>query len=133
MRESVRLTFALSLIYVALSYLVSRGLGGRLTALVAVPLLLVPVPGLIAFFYGARKGGKGESFLLGFFPAFVFFVVGGLFGGFSSFPLFPAIFLGACSGVLGYSGTVKRRGEGEWVVFALIGLLLWFIVRLRVV
>ncbi len=132
-REALTIAVVLSLIYVMLSYVVSKGVGGSFAGIVALLLLLIPVPGAVAFLYGSRRGGSLASFLLGFFPAFLFFMSGALFGGFEGVPLFSGLFLGACSGVVGYSGAVRQRGERDWVVFALIGALLWFIVMLRVV
>ncbi len=121
------LVFVLTLIYVWLANALSTGAGG-VTGALALFLLIPPVPGAVAFLYGARSGDSRGSFIAGFIPALVFFIAGGAFGAFEGFPVFSGIFLGACSGAIGYSGAVRSRGEKDWVVFALIGALLWVIV-----
>jgi hypothetical protein len=129
-REGPALVIILSLIYIILSYAISKSLGGGLMEFIALLLLLIPVPGVAAFLYGMRKGSSLSSFLVGFVPVFIFFMSGALFGGFERVPLFSGLFLGICSGVVGYSGAVKKRGERDWIVFALIAVLLWIFVML---
>jgi hypothetical protein len=129
-REGPALVVILSLIYIILSYAISKSLGGGLMEFIALLLLLIPVPGVAAFLYGMRKGSSFGSFLVGFVPVFIFFMSGALFGGFERVPLFSGLFMGICSGVVGYSGAVKKRGERDWIVFALIAVLLWIFVML---
>ncbi|WP_456475722.1 hypothetical protein [Candidatus Pyrohabitans sp.] len=128
-KDGIILVIALSLIYLIFSYVIFTDLGDGLVRFVSL-FLIIPVPGIAAFLYGMWKGSSLESFLVGFLPVFIFFISGALFSGFEYVPLFSGLFLGACSGVIGYSGTVKRRGEMEWIVFAIIGVLLWIFVML---
>lgn len=128
-KDGRTLVIALSLVYLVFSYVIFTNLSGGLVRFVSL-LLIIPVPGIVAFLYGMKEGSSLESFLVGFLPVFIFFISGALFGGFEYVPLFSGLFLGACSGVIGYSGTVRRRGEGEWIVFAIIGVLLWIFVML---
>ncbi|WP_457554404.1 hypothetical protein [Candidatus Pyrohabitans sp.] len=129
-RETAALTAVMVAVYVGLAYAISHTSGSSIAQAVAVLLLLLPVPGMVAFIHGLRSGSSSISFLVGFTPVFVFFMTGALFGAFEGVPVVSGLFLGACSGIVGYSGAIKKRGEGDWVVFMLIGILLWIFVML---
>lgn len=124
------LVFIISMVYTLLSYLISQNEVSRfMNRFIAPLLLLIPTPGIIAFFYGFWSGKKWLSFSIGFVPVFMFFISSGFFEtyvlGVSSRSLFLALFMGFFAGIMGYGGAIKRKGKEEWIILVLAGMFLW--------
>lgn len=122
--------FIILLVYALLSYLISQNeVNAFIYKFIAPLLLLIPTSGVISFFYGSWSGNKWLSFSIGFVPVFMFFILSGFFETYviwvSSKSLFLALFMGFFAGIMGYGGTIKRKGKEEWIIFVLAGMFLW--------
>ena len=124
------LVLVVSSAYLLLSCAVSQQEANAVLDLVdryIVPFfLLIPIPGVIAFFYGLWSGRKRSAFFLGFSPIFIFFISAAyLEEGFSYTPILLGLFMGFCAGIIGYSGAIKKKGGVDWVILVPAGALLW--------
>ena len=111
----------LSLIYVIISIFK--------VGYVIILFLVLPIPGIVGFLYGNWSGSEKLSFLIGFIPIFIFFRLMLLQNPeMSSGSLIIAFLLGFCSGIIGYSGARKNKGNVDWILFILLGMFLWVII-----
>jgi len=123
---SSKKVFFLILLILSLIYIfISTFKIGYITTL----FIIFPVPGIIGFLYGNWSGNGKLSFLIGFIPIFIFFRLILLQNPeISSGSLIIAFLLGFCSGIVGYSGARKNKGNVDWILFVLSGMLLWIII-----
>ena len=120
-KSGILLALLLSSIYIAVSAF-KAGYG-------AVLFLALPISGIIGFLYGNWSGNEKLSFLIGFVPIFIFFRLMLLQNPeLSSGSFIVAFLLGFCSGIVGYSGARKNKGNVDWILFILLGMLLWVII-----
>ncbi|WP_456474679.1 hypothetical protein [Candidatus Pyrohabitans sp.] len=124
------LVLAVSSAYLLLSYAVSQhevnAMQNLANRYIAPLFLLIPTSGVIAFFYGLWSGRERSAFFIGFSPVFIFFISAAFFeGGRSYTSVLLGLFMGFCSGIIGYSGAIKKKGGMDWIILVPAGALLW--------
>lgn len=112
------LGLALSLIYILLTVFQGR--------YIAALFLAFPIPGIAGFFYGNWSGQGWLSFLIGFLPVSLYFILA--LSPEALGVIFFSFLIGFFSGIIAYGGARKNKGSMDWILLVLVGAFTWILI-----